>query len=100
MTKSNTDNKVLGVYIGETSRHLKQRMTEHIRAVVGNDFRNSSMVDHFNNIHIRSSIAERTFTPSILEKCYSFLDRKILESIYIINSKPDINKNTGLFLTT
>ena len=42
----------------------------------------------------------KTFTVNILDKCNGFLDRKILEAYHIINFKPDLNRNTGLFLTT
>ena len=35
-----------------------------------------------------------------MDKCNGFLDRKILDAYHIIISKLDLNRNTGLYLTT
>jgi hypothetical protein len=90
----------LGKYIGETGRQLKIRIYEHMNAIRKNDCKGSAMVDHFNDVHASIDIQDRTFTVNLLDKCNGFLDRKILEAINIFNFKPDINRNTGLFLTT
>jgi hypothetical protein len=90
----------LGIYIGETGRQLKIRINEHMNAIRKNDIKGSAMVEHFNDVHANIGVQDRTFKVNLLEKCNGFLDRKILEAINIFNFKPDINKNTGLFLTT
>ena len=58
------------------------------------------MAAHFKLLHADTAVCNTTFTVNILDKCNDFLDRKILEAYHIINCKPDLNRNTGLFLTT
>ena len=58
------------------------------------------MVAHYTDVHSNIKIQDRTFTVNLLHKCIGFIDRKILEIYYIINYKPTLNKNTGLYLTT
>ena len=93
--KSNT-----GTYIGETGRLLKFRINEHKKALLKEDISNSAMAAHFKLLHADTAVCNKTFTVNILDKCNGFLDWKILEAYHIINCKPDLNRNTGLFLTT
>ena len=89
-----------GKYIGETSRHLIKRLNEHINAIKKNNINSSAMAAHYSNFHSGVKIDDRTFSVKLLHKCIGFMDRKILEAYYIINYKPTLNKNTGLYLTT
>ena len=58
------------------------------------------MTAHFKLLQANTAASDRNFTVNILGKCNGFLHRKILEVYHIINYKPDLNRNTGLFLTT
>ena len=58
------------------------------------------MAVHFKFLHTNTAVSDRTYTVNILDKCNGFLDRRILEVYHIINFKPYLNKNTGLFLIT
>ena len=58
------------------------------------------MAAHFKLLHADTAACNKTFTVNILYKCNNILDRKILEACHIIDCKPDLNRNTGLFLTT
>ena len=95
MTKS-----YIGSHIGETGWLLKFRINEHKKAVLKKDISNSAMAAHFKLLHANIAASDRTFTVNILDKCNGFLDRKILEAYHIINFKPDLNRNIGLYLTT
>ena len=89
-----------GEYIGETSRHLIKRLNEHINAIKKNNINSSAMAAHYSNFHSDVKIDDKTFSINLLHKCIGFMDRKILEPYCIINYKPTLNKNTGLYLTT
>ena len=89
-----------GEYIGETSRHSIKRLNEHINAIKKNDINSSAMAAHYSNFHSGVKIDDRTFSVNLLHKCIGFMDRKILEAYYIINYKPTLNKNIGLYLNT
>ena len=58
------------------------------------------MAAHYSNFHSGVEIYDRTFSVKLFHKCLGIMDRKILEASYIINYKPKVNKNTGLYLTT
>ena len=58
------------------------------------------MAAHYSNFHLGVKIDDRTFSVNLFHKCIGFMDKKILEAYYIINYKPTLNKNTGLYLTT
>ena len=88
-----------GKYIGETSRHLIKRLSEHLNAIKRNNVNSSAMTAHYTDVHSNIKIEDKTFTVNLSHKCTGFIDRKILEAYYIINYKPTLNKNTGLYLT-
>ena len=94
------DKSYVGTYIGETGRLLKFRMNEHKKALLKEDISNYAMAAHFKLLHADTAACNKTFTVNILDKYNGFLDRKMLEAYHIINFKPDLNRNTGLFLTT
>ena len=89
-----------GEYIDKTSRHLIKRLNEHINAIKKNNINSSAIAAHYSNFHSDVKIDDRTFSVNLLHKCIGFIDRKILEAYYIINYKPTLNKNAGLYLTT
>ena len=94
------DKSYIGSYIGETVWLLKFKINEHKKAVLKEEISNFAMAAHFKLLYANIAANDRTFTVNILDKCNGFLDQKILEAYHIINFKPDLNKNTGLFLTT
>ena len=57
------------------------------------------MAVHVKLLHANIATSDSIFTVNILDICNDSLNRKILEAYYIINFKPDLNKNTDLFLT-
>ena len=65
-----------------------------------NDFKNSAIANHSNDYHSNINYNTRTFSINLIEKCTGFLDRKCTEAYHIIISKPDLIRNTGLYLTT
>ena len=84
-------------YISETSRHLIKWLNEHINAIKKNNINSSAIAANYSNFHLGVKIDDRTFSVNLLHKCIGFMDRKILEACYIINYKPTLNKNTGLY---
>ena len=96
----NDESHIISV-IGETGRLLKFRINEHKKTVPKEDTNTSAMAAHFKLLQAKTAAIDRTFIVNILDKCRpnSSLDRKILEAYHIINYKPDLNRNTGLFLT-
>ena len=58
------------------------------------DIRNCAIANHYNGCHSTIKYSNKTFSINIIDKCNEFLDRKI------IISEPDLNRNTGLYLTT
>ena len=89
----------IGSHIGKTGRLLKFGINEHKKTVLIENISNSAITAHFKLLHANTAASNKTFTVNILDKCNGFLDRKILEAYHIINLKPDLNKNIGLFLT-
>ena len=55
---------------------------------------------HFKLIHTNAATGDKTFTVYIFNNYNGFLDLKIHVAYHIINKKPNLNRNTSLFLTT
>ena len=89
-----------GQYIEETSKQLKYRIKEHSSAIKNNDIKNFAIANHYGNCYSTINYKLQIFSINIIDKCNGFSDRKIIEAYRITISKPDLNRNTGLHLTT
>lgn len=86
-------------YIGQTSRHLRQRIAEHagVSHITGNIMKSqihSSIREHCKHC-IGSTCASSEF--KILTRGSSELELLVKESLLIKNSRPPLNGNTGSF---
>ena len=91
-------------YVGETSKEAQIRANQHLKALMDKKPELSSFAKHYVSKHnlLSNSFINDTspFTWSMLYKFNSYLDRKILEAMFIKQLKPKLNKNIGLYLTS
>ena len=79
------------IYIGETGRTAKERLSEHLRCATSptaKSYRDKALALHYSQFH-PSTTPDLSFTIITTEK--SLLHRKILEAVFINKLKPSIN---------
>ena len=81
-------------YIGETSRSLRKRISEHKYAVKSNDRKNGVAVHAWDNQHRPDWDAAE-----ILEREPHFMKRRVLEAIWIQKTSLNSNLDCGLTLS-
>ena len=87
-------------YIGETSRKLSDRISEHLRQV---DFSKlnlpstSAIAHHSYTQHGKCPTKEDwDFTP-LKSNIYSTQNRKVIEAVMIAKRRPELNKDSGVY---
>lgn len=75
------------VYIGESKRSLKQRSTEHARAVKNGDVTKNEIADHCWKFDHKFNWDEKR----IVDKEQDWTSRKVKETIHSLNEKKHIN---------
>ena len=78
-------------YIGETTRHLKTRVNEHLKV----NKEKSQIWLHIQNCSVckKSDLSVNNF--KILKSCRGWMESCIFESIYINSLKPTLNRKLG-----
>ena len=80
-------------YIGETKRSVRLRFNEHVRDA-RHKTEDTPLGDHMSTCHPTSPVDEETFKISILRTCEDGPNRKVTESIYIRDTRPELNTQT------
>ena len=81
-------------YIGETSRCLHQRVSEHLAATL-KETEDLTISTHFQTIHPEIPIKDRYFKSSIIQKCTDYRALMITEAILISELDPSLNVYSG-----
>ena len=78
-------------YIGETTRHLKTRVNEHLKT----HKEKSQVWVHIQNCSVCKNADLSTNNFKILKTCRGWMETAIFESIFINSVKPSLNKKLG-----
>ena len=79
-------------YIGQTGRHLKERLKEHKKALEKGDIRCSGVAEHAFQAHHEIDVDNI----KVLDKESNFRKRLVLEALHIRQKAPSMNREGGL----
>ena len=87
-------------YIGETSRTLEERISEHMRKLdpaTLDFFASSSISLHAVNVHAKQPAKDDWAFTALISNVSSTQNRKTLEAVLIHQKKPNLNKDNGVY---
>ena len=81
-------------YVGECIRPVRDRFLEHRRACLKRDDQNPVGL-HFKRFHQTDALPQTPITCKIMHRCSDHVSRKLLETIFIREQRPLMNKNVS-----
>ena len=79
-------------YVGECKRPIRLRFNEHVLAAKNHSI-DTPFGDHFRECHVTETLPDHPLSVTILHRAKDHPNRKIMESLYIRQLKPVLNRN-------